>query len=356
MILNYIIQITLGLFLILLLAFIGFYIFNYESLVLLKNSTTLKKEIIVFDGIMDFSSNQIEYETKNITSNRYKNLAPSVNQNGGAEYSYNFWMYKDNDKLSNSANLSNNPSDIILLLRGVRQKILYKTSINNTGVCPFGDNTYILVKNPLIRMAKDGSAIIVEYNTITNPDAFRENGKNANNCNGTLWKDRNKGLLGIYNLKNNTFDKKWFMFTVTLQELSPENDIIYKNRTSCKIFINGINVLDKVVESPYTGSNTIMGSSVMKHNTSPLYLNPGNLYSENGTNENPVLKESMVQMANLTYYNYALTELEIQNIFANKFSTELSVEKLDGNNILDDKYEIAFVSDHLDTKPKALGI
>jgi hypothetical protein len=145
------------------------------------------------------------------------------------------------------------------------------------------------------------------------------------------------------------------MFTVTLQELSPDNDIIYKNRTSCKIFINGINVLDKVVESPYVGNNTLEGSSVMKHNTAPLYLNPGNLYSKDGSNENPVLRESMLQMANLTYYNYTLSELEIQNIFENKFTTEVSIAPIDKDNILDDKYEIAFVSDHLDTKPKAIG-
>lgn len=346
MILSSFVQIILAIFLIFMLLIIAFILYNYESYQSMQNSMSLRKDITVFDGIMDFSTTQWNFNTYNKGSPSFKDLTVSINQNGGAEYSYNFWMYMDKGSLGNISS-----SDVVLLLRGNKVKIPY---INNTNCETANKGSYILVKNPLIRMKADGSAIIVEYNTITNPDAYREFGNTAINCSSGSWYDKNKGLLGIYNLDNYVYDKKWFMFTVVLQEISPENDLLYKNKTSCKMYVNGINVLDRTVESPYNGS---YGSAAMKHNRAPLYVNPGDIFSANDNNgENPFKAQgdsgSPLMMANLSYCNYAMNELEVLQLFQRGFTkSPARPPAQDFNEYEEDPYMIANISEQSNNLP-----
>lgn len=346
MIMSNIIQIVLTIILLLILLLVAKFSYDYETILNFKNSNTLKKEIEIFDGIMDFSTTQWAFNTYNRYLLSFKDLTPSINQNGGAEYSYNFWMYINKTGLKSLSS-----DDVVLLMRGSKIKIPY---INNTNCEIFKNGSYILVKNPLIRMKSDGSAIIVEYNTVTNPDAYRENGNNMINCSSASWYDKNKGMLGIYNMNDYTYDKKWFMFTVVLREITPENDILYKNKTNCKMYINGINVLDRVVESPYNGS---YGSAAMKHNRAPLYVNPGDIYSQTGEDDkNPFKTDnsaSVLQMANLSYFNYALTELEIQQLFNKKFSRVAASPPIDDGVGVIDKYAIASVTENQNNFPMA---
>jgi len=339
MFIDYILQVILAIFLLLILTAIAFFVYNYENLVIIRNSSTLKREIIIFDGIVDYSMTQTVFNTYNKGLFSYKDLTPSVNQNGGAEYSYNFWLYLDKTALKN--NVSQSTSDIVLLLRGSKIKVPYV----NDGNCELANNgKYILVKNPLIRIKADGSALIVEYNTITNPDAFRESGSSIISCNSSSWHDQNKGLLGIYNMDSYVYDKKWVMVSVVLREITPENDILYKNRTSCKIYVNGINALDRIVESPYNG--TLEGSAAMKHNKAPLYINPGDIYndSSDSNDSNPIKPstdgEKGLLMANLSYFNYAIDELEIKTLFGKGFTKQTATMPMDDISI-EDKYAIA---------------
>lgn len=341
MFLSYIIQIVLCILLLVILLFVGYYVYNYESIMDLRNANFLKKDIIIFDGVMNFStSTSWAFNTYNKTSISFKDLTPSINQNGGAEYSYNFWLWLDKSKMKEL-----DSSDVVLLLRGSKIKVPY---LNNTNCEIYNKGSYILVKNPLIRMKSDGSAIIVEYNTLTNPDSYRENGNNVINCASASWYDKNKGLLGIYKMDDYTYERKWFMFTVVLREISPENDILYKNKTSCKIYINGMNVLDRIVESPYNGT---LGSAVMKHNRAPLYVNPGDIYSNTGaTDSNPFQKGSMedgvLQMANLSYHNYALDDVDILKLFKKEFTKSPAVPPVDDENFFkEDKFAIATVTE-----------
>ena len=299
-----IVQIIISIILVCLLAIIGYSIYNTETLQALNNYNTVRKQTMIFDGVADFKSTSSIYNTTDKLSGSYVDLTPSINQNGGAEYSYNFWLYMDMSKLS-----AISAEDIVLLLRGSPSKIHYKYN----GNCHVSSSTgkYILVKNPLIRMKSDGTAIIVEYNTLTNPDAYHDGGKNEINC-GSTWYDKNKGLLGIYNI-NATYDKKWFMVTIVLQEISPDNDILYKNRTSCKMYINGVNMLDRIVESPYNG--TVDGSAAMRHNKGPLYVSPKDIFTGDAISE-----ERSLLMANLSYNNYALSDLEVESLYKQGFT------------------------------------
>ena len=116
------------------------------------------------------------------------------------------------------------------------------------------------------------------------------------------------------------------MFTVVLKETTPENDILNKFKTICKIYLNDILMLDRVVEGPYNGleydSIDISGTAAMKHNKGPLYLNPGIQTTTNQT----------LQMADLTYYNYALESNDIKNIFNNGFNKNPFQFEVDSDN------------------------
>lgn len=308
-------QVIISLILVLILAIIGYSIYNRESLNALNNFNTVKKETTIFSGIKDFkTSGETIYNTQDTSSGSYVNLTPSINQNGGAEYSYNFWLYVDKSALRDSVQTD----DIALLLRGSKKKINY----NSSGNCQLnGNKAYVFIKNPLIRMKADGSSIIVEYNTLTNPDAYHDGGHDEINCSSSSWYDKNKGLLGIYNM-DTTYDKKWYMVTVVLQEISPDNDIIYKNRTSCKIYINGIVMLDRIVESPYNG--TVDGSAAMRHNKGPLYVGPKGIFSGNNDASTQVPDEvttdKALMMADLSYYNYSLEDSDIETLYKKGFT------------------------------------
>ena len=348
MFLSNIIQIILASILLLILLFIAYFIYNYESVLIMRNAMSVRKEIVIFDGVMDFATTQWSFNTYNQSLASFKDLTPSVNQNGGAEYTYNFWLYMNKAGLNN---ISTAPSDVVLLFRGSKIKVPYK---NNKNCEIVNKKSYIMVKNPLIRMKADGTSIVVEYNTITNPDAYRESGTNAIECASGSWFDKNKGMLGVYNMDNYIYNKKWFMLTVVLREITPENDILYKNKTSCKMYMNGINVLDRVVESPYSNS---YGSAAMKHNRAPLHVNPGNIFSTAATADaNPFITSgdgtSALQMANLHYFNYALSEAEIMQLFQKGFSQTAAVAPMDDDtDLVEDKYAIARLSEQNNNLP-----
>lgn len=329
MILSILIQIILAIVLVLILLLIAYLVYKKESY---YNSISLKRTVSIFDGILDFSNIQTSYNTTNKTASSYRNLSPSINQNGGAEYSYNFWIYMDKNKLISDVNTS----DIVLFLRGNKQVYKYTNSKN----CQLSDiGKYVLVKNPLVRIKSDGSALIVEYNTITNPDSYRENGSNRINCNTGVWNDKNKGLLGIYNMDNSIFDKKWFMVSIVLKEITPTDDIFNKNKTSCKIYINGVNMLERIVESPYNG--TTEGSPTMKHNSGPLYINPGDIFGDTpDSNPIPPSLDSTLMLSDLKYFNYELTENEIISLYSSGITKESVKLPVNDNNI-NNLYEIS---------------
>lgn len=337
-----IIQIVLAIFIIILLYIIAYYTFNNESMNIVRIMSGSKaKKIEIFKGIYDFTEREIGINTynNNYTNGPFRELIPSINQYGGAEYTYSFWLKIDSDKLMKAnttiGNQKMDHDNIVLFLRGDKKLIKYKPSDNSNCLLEKMDK-YILVKNPLIRMKKDGSSIIVEYNSVSNPDTYREDGIGTLECESN-WNDNNKGLLGIYNI-NKDYNKKWFMFTVVLQEITPEDDILNRFRTRCKIYLNGINMLNRIVEAPFNGQDTTSyGSAAMKHNRGKLYINPGNLFNTEINNEmlftDNQESQNALQMSDLSYFNYALEQDEIIKLFKKGFTKEDYTIKEETNEI-----------------------
>jgi len=125
-----------------------------------SGENNIRKEIDIIEGIYDFgNSNEWKYNTNNKSHNNYADIRPSINQQGGAEYSYNFWIYIDNDKLKKLMDTDNNGRDVALIFKG-EKLYYYNTDYNYNCSSYYGHETIlptILTKNPLIRLNTDGS-------------------------------------------------------------------------------------------------------------------------------------------------------------------------------------------------------
>jgi hypothetical protein len=303
--LNTLIQIIAAIIIIIILGIIAYSVYNSEItrfITEISSFVIIKKPVNIFKGIMPLNSNvKPSYTTFDKSSGTFKDLKPSINQKGGAEYSYNFWIH--NNRLESSIkNITN-----VLFLRGNNNMIQY-TSKNNCITQP--NKKWFLSKNPLMRVYINNNSqlesIITEFNSITNPDAFHIN-SDSPNCNSDNHEELYSNHLGIFGIsKRSDLNDKWIMITLVVKETNPDTNILFRNKAVVKMYLNGFEQLNKNADVEYNGS------TAMKHNEGNLYINPGNSKENNNITDN-----SGLQIADLTYYNYALTKDEIVSLHSN---------------------------------------
>jgi len=351
--LNLILQIILGIFLILIMGFIAYSIFDNEYLSSIRLYNTNKKETKIFTGIYPLSSSQAKIETINKNDPYYLNINPSVNQNGGAEYSYNFWLYF-NIKPSTNGIIENKPEDafIVLFYKGVKQFVPYKQnrlscdSDKGDSVQPY---PYILVKNPLVKLNNNGRELVVEYNNLNNPDSFNSSAVNLvcdtvkNKMYGT-----NINKLGVKNINTDMYNKTWNMITIVLQESPSNEEKLFTNRTNCKIYFNSTLISDRsTFNNDVLNINNETGiSTAMKNNIGNIYINPkanikdaynGSIVNpalsakqdliydiNDQTNEDGIKKDCPIKMADMSYFNYALNDNQILELYNKSFDKKIS--------------------------------
>lgn len=318
---NPLLQVIIALIVLLLMGYVAYNIYVIELHKMFKGDNNIKKEIDIIQGVYDYYNNgEWKYNTINKLHNSYLDISPSINQSGGAEYSYNFWLYVNQTELKAG---TNNDKDLALFLKG--EKEVYYNNDKNFNCAgsihsPSAEKSITLItKNPLIRLRGDGSALIFEYNNLLTPDSYRNNFNNEK-CNDKLssslstWEQRNKNLLGIYDIK---FDKKWYMITFVLKELADPNDILTNNRALCKIYINGMLMYENKIETIYGEDRR---SATPKNNNSPFYINPT---FDNAINSNynyfmpstALQKSNVVKVADLKYFNYSVNDDIILSIY-----------------------------------------
>ena len=360
---NPVTQVIIALIILLLMGYVAYNIYLIELHHMFKGNNDIRKETEIFNGIIDFNDiRELKYNTKNRAHEKYRDISPSINQQGGAEYTYNFWLYVDQGRITQLKNDSN--KDILLFLKGEKQ-FYYNNDYNYNCMFKSTDNSKIkhpilLTKNPLVRLSADGKNLAVDYNNILSPESYQNNSK-YNRCdnvdNNKPWWDRNKNMIGIYDIE---FSNKWFMVTIVMKEIADNNNILTKNRAICRIYINGLLVFENKLETVY-GSNQDIYSATFKNNNSPLYINPifnmkyeatsagrktsgdamniieKNLpyldmnlikYDEKYNNENPNDISGIIKMGDLKYYNYALEADAINQLFRNGLkNVKLDVNK-----------------------------
>jgi hypothetical protein len=346
--LDIIIQIILAILLLLIMGFLAYSIFDREYINNMKITNTNKKHTKIIDGVYSFTKNATRAETFNKLDPAYRDLNPSVNQNGGAEYSYNFWLYYNIVNLSANKIISSQPEDkyIILFFKGDLNTLPYKQYEYS---CDTQNNkSYLLIKNPLVKLSNNGKDLIVEYNNINHPDTFNSASKKIS-CGSGNYQVNRQNKLGIKDIDNRMYNKTWNMITIVMQENPKQEDELFLNRTNCKVYMNGTLIANRSTlnNNLKDEMNSENKSTVMKKNVGNLIINP-NRYLHNNyalssddyitaqideiTDTDNITKEAPIKIADLTYCNYALSDDEILKLYKNKFNTNEAVLSDNTNN------------------------
>ena len=101
-----IIQVIAAIALVLILLIIAFYVYNYDEIKALTQSSKVQKQIKIFSGMYDLKnaptydttakkSQNSGFSTSDPSDPTYLDIEYSVNQKSGAEMTYTFWLYLD---------------------------------------------------------------------------------------------------------------------------------------------------------------------------------------------------------------------------------------------------------------------
>ena len=358
---NTILQILLSVFLIGIMAFISYSIYNKDLINSIDLTTSNRKITKVFSGILDYTTDKdISIETYNKNAYGYLDINPSINQNGGSEYSYNFWLYFDIDNNSSVINTSIPNSaattDISSYPDNNKYKYLilfYKGEKPTSTSIPLNTNTSydcskflngfeenILIKNPLVKLRNDGKKLIIDYNNINHPTSYNSTA-NEINCNDktTFLDTTNDNKFGFKEIDVNTYKRQFNMITIVFKEQPTSEQLFYKHNASCKIYFNKKLVSDRLANINNLEKNdNLFKSRAMKSNFSKLHINP--LTSTHIpdftelTMADSITKTPPLQMADLTYFNYALNEAEINRLYDNGFNKYPAIVKKRKETIL----------------------
>lgn len=346
-------QIIIAVTLVILLFAVGFAIYNMETMRAIQDAGKQKRRVDIFKGVKDLPSNGEEsYDTRDNSVATYKDLSLSVNQGSGAEMSYSFWLYLDHETLgiqnampdkqssiqkTDKGLVTETPDDIVLLLRGNKTPRTYKNICGTT-------KTDILTKSPLIKLERAADVLTVEFNTVDAPDMTHESSRNTCKDASTNWMTMNNHKIAVAGLRAKpNLVKKWFMVTVIIQDTTPADPQPLRNKIRTMIYVNGVLELERYTDGRLHTQMTD-GPTVLLQNTGNLYV-----YPEIKDSAGAALTRRPTQsatkgllMADLSYFNYALTTDEISSLFqggftkaiAPKITIENDVEKVDIMNSL----------------------
>uniref|UniRef100_A0A6C0CRV1 Uncharacterized protein n=1 Tax=viral metagenome TaxID=1070528 RepID=A0A6C0CRV1_9ZZZZ len=347
-------QVIFAISLVILLFIIGFSIYNMELLNAIRSSGVIKSKVEIFKGVKDFKQVTGEmYNTQDKNSASYREIIPSYNQQAGAEYSYNFWLYIDKSQYANCKNSTSNKADpgfttdsladknqTILFMKGVPKYTSYEN------ICTV-EKKDIMIKSPLVKLEQCGNNLTVEFNTMQSTDAINENSPNTCSTNGS-WKDANSHKITLSGLTlgdpGQRFDRKWNMFSVIIQDTFPTDPYPIRNKVRCRIYVNGLLELDRYVDGKLsTAEQNDKTPTVLKFNKGHLYINPEISIAVPRAGKDPLtlttyrpVEDYKLMMADLNYFNYALSPGELDELFNNGF--EKSFAPTAGGDNLDTTY------------------
>lgn len=319
------IQAILALAIVIILFVVGFMVYNYEFLKSFRSKGITKQKVVIFDGVKDLKTVKDEvYSTQDKNSSLYRDLTPSYNQQGGIEMTYNFWMYMANTFIPTNPSVLNAETDVGFKELAHQKVLFVKGSTNLVDYSNICDRTKkdIMVKCPLVKLENYGKHLTVEFNTLQGPDAIIENAPPVCSEITNDWKIANKHKLAITGIADPSMLDKFNMYTIIIQDTFPQDPLPYRNKSRCRIFVNGVLVFDKYVDgkvSPKSGDY-----STVKTNTSNLVVAPHiSVTNSAGTATTTILpEENKLRLANMAYFNYAITQAEIDTLFSSGYDNK----------------------------------
>lgn len=339
-----ILQVLLAVAIVIILFVVGFMVYGADQVRAIREAGKTKKSTPIFRGIKDLKNISPEtYNTLNADplDPTYLDIGHAINQPSGAEFTYNFWLFTDLSGASSisktiNVNTSNgvktdgglDTDNIILFMRGDTTVATYNSLCNTV------QKNDIKVKCPLVKLENNGSGsgigdvLTVEFNTVTSPDVMVENARNT--CEDKLsdWNYMNSYKLGVAGLSSKeSLRQKWNMVTIVIQDTFPDDPLPIRNKARCRIYINGGLELDKYVDGSFSAPRG--EKSTLKENQGNFYIFPNVTIPvtpaathdvAKKTVDNTKLAARQLMMADMTYYNYALSTTDINALFAADFT------------------------------------
>ena len=340
------VQIVVAIVLVVGFFLLAFFVYNKEALEAAAVQRSIKHHTYIFRGIKDLKLNNNEtYDTSDRQHPTFRNMPASINQSGGAEFTYNFWVYKG-DKMGNgiSKTLSFKPSegiennDLILFVRGSKRKQRFKSECGNT---PATANN-VMVKCPLVKFqGEDWDNLVVELNTTERPEGVREQARNA--CGDTKarsWKRANAHKIALAGFADNNFINKWFMITVVLTDTEPSDLLPVRNKVRVRIYINSVLELDRYVDNTL-GETTSENPSIILQNRGPMHVGP-QVVAMGQTSRNAVPSSAgsdvEVYLANLSFMNYVAQPDEVKALYK-EYIDKVIAPAVNSSTVTIDKYK-----------------
>lgn len=339
MILGGIIQTVIAIALVILLCVIAFLVYNAEMLSTLRESTKIRRATPIFEGVKDLQvSKNDEYNTVDPTHPLYRRIDNSLNQKAGAEYTYNFWLFVASGQNWGTAStnmvyntdtgltkrstqkVQNDEKPLVLFLRGSKIAVPYKS------ICKNRYKIDVMLKQPLVKLERNGDVMVIELNTQNHPDAIKEKSRDTCSENSINWESVNSYRLAIkgFTSTNSDMAGKWNMVTLIVQDTFPSDPLPLRNKVRVRLYVNSVMEMDRYVDgklADITGtSSTIRMNSANLHVAPIITLHDGTTQLSHeitgASNTNKVM------LADLTYFNYAIDDVERRELFKKGFKEE----------------------------------
>lgn len=390
-----VLQVIFALCVVIILLVIAFSVYNMDKINAIRNSGKIRKEVPIFIGMKDLKDGKDEtFNTLDKNSASYLDIGNSVNQPGGAEIAYNFWLYIDpspeDPTVADWAGASKGRSSIttartvvtsadggfeddvnanldtpivdktlnnqiILFMKGSKIPYKYKSICYDENDPSTNYKTDVMIKSPLVKLERGLDVLTIEFNTMESPEGVLANAADTCNEVSTDWEAIHAYKISIKNFVSK-YSRQWNMVTIILQDTFPTDPIPVRNKIRCTVYVNGVIELDKYIDSKL-GTSTVIGSTI-KQNNGNFYINPeikaGDLIVPDPKNPGAwkaVAKggseiittqpsaHRQVMMADLKYMNYVPKLDEIRAMFnkgfTKKWAPTLASQQADG---LDELY------------------
>jgi hypothetical protein len=277
-------QVLVALIVVLILYMITLVVINTDALVIDADDRVKQNEetkiITGFANVSKLAGRS--YNTINPFADNFKKIAKSLNDRGGAQFTYQFWMkVEDTDPL--------NYKDLIILMKGDNRK--FNRSLYNPGnkQKTSGDDFSgeYTIGCPIIKFGDSYKQMVVEFNTNNNPKASM-----IVNADGSLNPLFKRNILSLS-------PANWYMITFVFED----------NFSFASGSENGIKVTLYINDFAYqvasASTDPLLRNNTLKQNDGNLFLFP-----------NVSQAKDFMKIGNINYYNYAMSHSDVENSFA----------------------------------------
>lgn len=255
------------------LYFSSLFVLHQDSLVQdTRTDVRLPQRTMIVSGYVEVPviANTV-YETLDPRAKSFVSLPRSFNRQGGAQLTYQFWLYLDDVTPATVANK-------MILLRGDSKVYSWNDAkgVSNQGVA---------IACPSISFGSTYDKISICFNTLDS--ILNRFDTHSQDADPALDPDPRRNLLTL-------ISKKWVLFTVVFEDNIPISE--FENGLSLRFFVNDI-LYDY---ASYPGKT-------LRQNNGQLTLFPALDAGSAGINK--------ARVADLSYYNYALEANDVKQVF-----------------------------------------